>query len=50
VQKYIQESRIIILAIVSYNGDIANQKILTYAKVVDPEGKRTLDVLNGVFD
>jgi hypothetical protein len=45
VQKYIQESRTIILAVVPCNGDIANQKILTYAKEVDPEGKRTLGVL-----
>ncbi|KAM0236353.1 hypothetical protein ACHAPO_004985 [Fusarium lateritium] len=45
VQKYIQDSRTIILAVVPCNGDIANQKILTYAKEVDPEGKRTLGVL-----
>lgn len=45
VQKYIKESRTIILAVVPCNGDIANQKILTYAKEVDPEGKRTLGVL-----
>jgi hypothetical protein len=45
VQNYIQESRTIILAVVPCNGDIANQKILTYAKEVDPEGKRTLGVL-----
>ncbi|CEI68579.1 hypothetical protein FVEN_g5276 [Fusarium venenatum] len=45
VQKYIIESRTIILAVVPCNGDIANQKILTYAKEVDPEGKRTLGVL-----
>ncbi|KAF4463774.1 Interferon-induced GTP-binding Mx [Fusarium albosuccineum] len=45
VKKYISESRTIILAVVPCNGDIANQKILTYAKEVDPEGKRTLGVL-----
>lgn len=45
VRKYINESRTIILAVVPCNGDIANQKILTYAKDADPEGKRTLGVL-----
>ncbi|RGP73666.1 hypothetical protein FLONG3_6275 [Fusarium longipes] len=45
VNKYIRESRTIILAVVPCNGDIANQKILTYANEVDPEGKRTLGVL-----
>ncbi|KAJ4326279.1 hypothetical protein N0V84_003145 [Fusarium piperis] len=45
VRNYIRESRTIILAVVPCNGDIANQKILTYAKEVDPEGKRTLGVL-----
>ncbi|KAJ3524810.1 hypothetical protein NM208_g11907 [Fusarium decemcellulare] len=45
VKKYISESRTIILAVVPCNGDIANQKILTYAKEVDPEGRRTLGVL-----
>ncbi|KAL4724810.1 hypothetical protein ACLX1H_008256 [Fusarium chlamydosporum] len=45
VKKYINESRTIILAVVPCNGDIANQKILTYAKEADPEGKRTLGVL-----
>lgn len=45
VKRYINESRTIILAVVPCNGDIANQKILTYAKEADPEGKRTLGVL-----
>ncbi|CAM1503103.1 Fc.00g078790.m01.CDS01 [Cosmosporella sp. VM-42] len=45
VRGYINESRTIILAVVPCNGDIANQKILTYAAEVDPEGKRTLGVL-----
>lgn len=45
VKKYINESRTIILAVVPCNGDIANQKILTYAKEADPDGKRTLGVL-----
>ncbi|KAK7418895.1 hypothetical protein QQX98_003598 [Neonectria punicea] len=45
VKRYINESRTIILAVVPCNGDIANQKILTYAKDADPEGKRTLGVL-----
>ncbi|KAF5657064.1 hypothetical protein FHETE_10647 [Fusarium heterosporum] len=45
VRKYINESRTIILAVVPCTGDIANQKILTYAKEADPEGKRTLGVL-----
>ena len=45
VRKYIEEPRTIILAVVPCNGDIANQTILTYAKKVDPEGKRTLGVL-----
>ncbi|KAM0250152.1 hypothetical protein ACHAP5_002469 [Fusarium lateritium] len=45
VRKYINESRTIILAVVPCTVDIANQKILTYAKEADPEGKRTLGVL-----
>ncbi|KPM45987.1 hypothetical protein AK830_g453 [Neonectria ditissima] len=45
VKKYIDQSRTIILAVVPCNGDIANQKILTYAKDADPDGKRTLGVL-----
>ncbi|KAI8660400.1 hypothetical protein NCS57_01017200 [Fusarium keratoplasticum] len=45
VRNYIKESRTIILAVVPCTGDIANQKILTLAKEVDPEGKRTLGVL-----
>lgn len=45
VRNYINESRTIILAVVPCNGDIANQKILTYASEADPEGKRTLGVL-----
>ncbi|RSL77183.1 hypothetical protein CEP51_009304 [Fusarium floridanum] len=45
VRNYIRESRTIILAVVPCTGDIANQKILTLAKEVDPEGKRTLGVL-----
>ncbi|KAF7555796.1 hypothetical protein G7Z17_g1898 [Cylindrodendrum hubeiense] len=45
VKGYISESRTIILAVVPCNGDIANQKILTYAKEADPDGKRTLGVL-----
>lgn len=45
VKKYINESRTIILAVVPCNGDIANQKILTFAKEADPYGKRTLGVL-----
>ncbi|KAH7159813.1 P-loop containing nucleoside triphosphate hydrolase protein [Dactylonectria estremocensis] len=45
VKRYINESRTIILAVVPCNMDIANQKILTYAKEADPDGKRTLGVL-----
>lgn len=45
VKDYIKESRTIILAVVPCTGDIATQKILNYAKEVDPEGKRTLGVL-----
>ncbi|KAM5345272.1 hypothetical protein ACJ41O_011134 [Fusarium nematophilum] len=45
VRGYIEQSRTIILAVVPCNGDIANQKILTYAKEADPQGKRTLGVL-----
>ncbi|KAH7263114.1 P-loop containing nucleoside triphosphate hydrolase protein [Fusarium tricinctum] len=45
VRKYINESRTIILAVVPCTVDIANQKILTYAKEADPDGKRTLGVL-----
>lgn len=45
VNGYISESRTIILAVIPCTGDIANQKILTFAAEVDPEGKRTLGVL-----
>lgn len=45
VKGYIRETRTIILAVVPCNGDIANQKILTFAAEADPEGKRTLGVL-----
>lgn len=45
VRSYIRETRTIILAVVPCTGDIANQKILTYAKTVDPDGRRTMGVL-----
>ncbi|KAL5597912.1 hypothetical protein FOBRF1_011705 [Fusarium oxysporum] len=45
VKNYIKGPRTIILAVAPCNVDVANQKILTYAKEVDPEGKRTLGVL-----
>lgn len=45
VKDYIKEPRTIILAVAPCNGDIANQKILTYAAQFDPEGRRTLGVL-----
>ncbi|KAI9896088.1 hypothetical protein N3K66_008988 [Trichothecium roseum] len=45
VKEYIKKPRTIILAVAPCNGDIANQKILTYAAQFDPEGRRTLGVL-----
>lgn len=45
VQRFIQNERTIILAVIACNVDIATQGILRMAKVVDPHGQRTLGVL-----
>lgn len=44
VKEYIHDTRTI-LAVVPCTGDIAYQKILTFANEADPDGKRTLGVL-----
>jgi hypothetical protein len=43
--RYISQSRTIILAVVSATNDYANQGILTKARKVDPEGERTLGII-----
>ncbi|PSN58650.1 hypothetical protein BS50DRAFT_64793 [Corynespora cassiicola Philippines] len=45
VQRFIQNERTIILAVIPANVDIATQEILNMAKNVDPQGQRTLGVL-----
>lgn len=45
VKQYIQDSRIIILAVLAGNVHIDNQEILTLASQYDPTGERTLGVL-----
>jgi GTP-binding protein EngB required for normal cell division len=45
VQKYMQSSKTIILAVVSANDDPANQKILQMAKEIDPSGERTMGII-----
>jgi GTPase SAR1 family protein len=45
VQKYMKESRSIILAIVSAKNDYANQIVLELARKADPTGTRTLGVI-----
>lgn len=42
VQKYMQSSKTIILAVVSAHDDPANQKVLKMAKEIDPSGERTM--------
>lgn len=43
--RYISQSRTIILAVVSATNDYANQGILTKARKVDPDGERTLGII-----
>ncbi|KAH9877555.1 hypothetical protein IAQ61_002922 [Plenodomus lingam] len=43
--RYISQSRTIILAVVSATNDYANQGILTKARKVDPNGERTLGII-----
>ena len=45
VQRFIQNERTIILAVLPANVDIATQEILSMAKEVDSQGQRTLGVL-----
>ncbi|RYO90908.1 hypothetical protein DL766_001482 [Monosporascus sp. MC13-8B] len=45
VKKYIKDSRIIILAVLFSNVDVATQEILTLTEEVDPAGDRTLGIL-----
>lgn len=43
--RYISQSRTIILAVVSATNDYANQGILTKVRKVDPDGERTLGII-----
>lgn len=45
VQRYMDNPRSVILAVISANVDIANQEILDMAQRYDPDGQRTLGVL-----
>ncbi|KAL8832397.1 MAG: hypothetical protein Q9170_004898 [Blastenia crenularia] len=45
VKRYMDNSRSVILAVVTANVDIANQEILDMAEVYDSDGQRTLGVL-----
>jgi hypothetical protein len=45
VGHYMAQERSIILAVVSAKNDYANQIVLTKARKVDPEGKRTLGII-----
>lgn len=45
VQKYMQSSKTIILAVVSAHDDPANQKVLKMAKEFDPSGERTMGII-----
>lgn len=45
VQRYMLNSRSIILAVISAKNDIPNQIVLTRAREVDPKGLRTLGVI-----
>ncbi|KAH8883709.1 dynamin family protein [Thozetella sp. PMI_491] len=45
VKTYMEESRSIILAVVSAKNDIANQVVLKLARSADPHGHRTLGVI-----
>jgi hypothetical protein len=45
VEKYIGNSRTIILPVISAKNDYANQIILTKSREADPEGRRTLGII-----
>eukprot|EP00903_Cladosiphon_okamuranus_P010659 g10077.t1 len=45
IQRFLEQERTIILAVVPANQDVATVDILERAKVVDPEGDRTIGVL-----
>lgn len=45
VQNYMEQSRTIILAVVSARVDLAGQVVLKYVKAKDPSGKRTLGII-----
>ncbi|KAI4175456.1 MAG: hypothetical protein LQ343_001656 [Gyalolechia ehrenbergii] len=45
VERYMENSRSIILAVIAASVDIANQEILDIAQTYDPKGQRTLGVL-----
>ena len=45
VDRYLNQKRTVILAVVPANVDIHNNEILTDAKKVDPEGSRTLAII-----
>ncbi|CAN0053973.1 unnamed protein product, partial [Laminaria digitata] len=45
IQRFLEQERTIILAVVPANQDVATVDILERAKIVDPEGDRTIGVL-----
>ena len=45
VEEYMSQDRSIILAVVSAKNDYANQIVLTKARKVDPQGRRTLGII-----
>lgn len=45
VESYMKNPRTIILAVVSAMNDFQNQIVLSRAKIVDPEGRRTLGII-----
>ncbi|KAL8945457.1 MAG: hypothetical protein Q9211_000022 [Gyalolechia sp. 1 TL-2023] len=45
VERYMENSRSVILAVIAASVDIANQEILDIAQTYDPKGQRTLGVL-----
>ena len=45
IDRYIKESRTVILCVIASNVDIATNDVLERAALVDPEGHRTMGVL-----
>jgi GTPase SAR1 family protein len=45
VQKYMSQSRTIVLAIVTAKNDTSNQVVLKMAKAADPQGSRTMGII-----